>query len=237
MFRRIFATLLDLCLLPFAGCLLLKAWWSKSRSTENGTGILLLHGSGFNQQEWIVGRFLLWWWLPSHFHVFSMDYAGLISNEFHDGIDTYAHGPVRKHLLDLASQTGIQKWILVGHSMGGIIAGFYAEEFNQHDIPLVISIASPWQGSSLLEKLSPPLPRRYQQMLPKSPFLDQLGQAIATGKRRYVAYGSEHDLMVSGKSWCLASADNRCYNGLGHYAIIAWPPLWYDLAKVIQQTP
>jgi len=168
------------------------------------------------------------------FHVVAIDYAGLVSNDAAHGIDTYARGPVRQQLLSLKHTTGITRWCLVGHSMGGLIAAYYAEKLAVEDklsIAHVLTIASPWQGAPILSRLSQPgLAVRYQQMSVNSHFLPSLGKEARKHRAMYTTVGSDVDAMVPGRRWSLdlpgidVSPDK--FSWLGHYALIAWPPLW-----------
>lgn len=84
--RIIFTILIDVLLLPGALVLLLVACCKpdfnpKPEEVKYGkTPILLLHGSGFNQSEWVVGRQFLK--KKQYGSIFSLNYDGLVSNEF-----------------------------------------------------------------------------------------------------------------------------------------------------------
>jgi pimeloyl-ACP methyl ester carboxylesterase len=254
---RVFvATAVDLLLLPAALVLLCVEWWEQRRRAQpvrgagppqshstNKVGVMLLHGSGFNKSEWCVGRYLLQRWLPKHYHVFAMNYAGLVSNRHEDGVDTYA-GIVYAHLDGLHAEYGIRRWILVGHSMGGLVASYVAEHLSDGSLIIdqVLTVSTPWQGAPALEwlakKSSAPLPVRQQHMRRGNGLLVQLTDKASEAKRRYVSFGSDVDLMVPHARWMLndKTAAYR-YGWLGHYAIVAWPPLWRQIVAELLPLP
>jgi pimeloyl-ACP methyl ester carboxylesterase len=253
--RLVVATCLDVAFLPLAGVLLLLAWAQSSsrhslahikRPSASGTvGVLLLHGSGFNRIEWLFGRAWLACFLPrAAFSVHAIDYAGLMSNEPAHGIDTYAHGPVRKQMQALRRKTGISTWLLIGHSMGGLVARYYDDHLAAADgITIVpgITIASPWGGSPLIEHITDrdTAPVRYKQMRPGSRFLLRLRASAQKQRVRYATFGSDVDAMVPGRRWSLdcdapdVDVSAHTFSWSGHYALIAYPPLWQDVTRQI----
>lgn len=106
--------------------------------------VVLIHGSGFNDSEWLVGR--QFFKKQEYGSVFSLNYDGLISNDPTKGIEDYARDKISAEIKKIKAMTGSNSVILIGHSMGGLIAGYYAEHCAEADgvnIDHVINIASP----------------------------------------------------------------------------------------------
>lgn len=209
-----------------------------TRSRGQQPKILLLHGSGFNWTEWIVG--LLYLTMVWRRAVYVMNYAGLVSNERGMGMDDYAQGPVRKRVQALfvgMAQSEARRLVIIGHSMGGLIGQYYVAHVAALDSVEVVglyTIASPWRGSPLLARF-PCLrgPKRYQQMAPDSVFLQQQLAMVPHGAHHRFA-GSSVDLMVPEPCYSPTGVapDARCSSHwLGHYAQIASPFLWHEIGS------
>jgi pimeloyl-ACP methyl ester carboxylesterase len=251
--RIIFAILLDVLLLPGALSLLLVACCKSDFDPKTEaikyekTPILLLHGSGFNQTEWIVGRQFL---KKEHYgSVFSLNYDGLVSNDPKKGIEDYAQDKISEKVKKIKTLTGSNRVILIGHSMGGMIAGYYAEYCSKQDqvnIEHVISIATPWQGTPMIDcfwKLGGCFSKeretkRYQQMSVSGgtntvPNFRQtlVSKALASereGVRKYYNIWSTTDYAVPGARGNLTEDPRRqrSFSYLGHHALVAWPNVW-----------
>lgn len=239
--RVILSILIDVALLPFAGILLLvmlaKPNFNPAHPKTDKTPILLLHGSGFNESEWILGRQFLK--KEQCGSVFSLNYDGLASNDPAKGIDDYAAEKVRAKILEIKKLTGLSRIILIGHSMGGMIAGYYAEHFAAEDnikVEYVMSVATPWQGVSLLDRFAGnDTAKRYKQMSVNNDLRRNLVatalQSERTGQRKYYSIGSTTDLMVPAPASNLTEDPRRqrTFSYLGHYGLIVSPRLWLQV--------
>lgn len=246
----------DVLLLPGALALLLTACCKinfnpKLEDVKYGIPpVLLLHGSGFNESEWLVGRQFLK--EEQYGSVFSLNYDGLISNDPSKGIEDYARCKISAEVKKIKKITGSDRVILIGHSMGGLIAGYYAEYFAQADkvnVEHVISIASPWQGTPLIDYFwqlggcysKEKETKRHQQMSVSGgnhtdPNFRQTLVAKALdsekkGIRKYYNIWSTTDYAVPGVYGSLTedSSRQRSFNYLGHYALVAWPSVWLQI--------
>lgn len=238
--RAILSTAIDIAFLPVAALLLLiacgKSNYDTSHPKQDKIPILLIHGSGFNEIEWVAS----WPWLNKEEYgsAFTLNLDDLVSNEDHMGIDDYAM-KVRDKIRKIKQLTGQNEVILIGHSMGGLVAAHYAEEFATNEemtINHVISIATPWNGAPILNcKSENEKPKRYKQMSEGSAFLTELShkalQSNANQLRTYYSIGSTTDFMVPGASGILTNNpnNNRIYSWLGHYGIIAYPGTWLTI--------
>ena len=207
--------------------------------------ILLLHGSGYNESEWLIGQLWLQQSSSSPQRVYTLNYAGYFGNRKQDGVASYALGPVREKVRQIQAETGALEVKLVGHSLGGLIASYYAEyvaEIDGVQVPLVITIGTPWRGTPRVDQLfvAATRPQRYTDMAPGSALLVDLLFRIeisisgvdkrTTTSRRYVCIGSPDDLFVPGQCWKLPDSypwvQTHAISGLGHYSLIASPSVW-----------
>lgn len=245
--RGIFSTFVDVSLLPMAGAVLGVSQVSKMQfdpdsPKKDKVPILLIHGSGFNETEWVIGRQFL---KGKQFgSVFSLNLDGLLSNHPSKGIHDYASGKVRDKILQIQEATLQKEIILIGHSMGGLVAGYYAEEYaliDQVVVKQIITIGTPWKGApgmSLLEKVSH-LSTKDAQMKVESPFLKSLvSKALESekaGKRKYYNVGSTTDFMVPAPCSTLTEDPRRQYtlSYLGHYGLIVSPRVWMQIRSWI----
>ncbi len=229
----------DIVLLPVGVilvlCMLAKPNFDPTQPKTNVVPILLLHSSGFNESEWVFGRLFLK--KDSYGSVFSVNYDGLVTNDPNKGIDDYAVDKVRDKILQIKKLTGQDRIILIGHSMGGMIAGHYAEYYAKQDkmnVEHVMSISSPWRGSPAISRFlaGPNLAKRYKNMSPKSRFRkDLVAQALASeraGRRKYYSIGSETDPLVPGFTSILTEDPRRQrrFTYMGHGDIVLSPRAW-----------
>lgn len=231
----------DLALLPVAGALLIFSLVKKNfdpiEIKKDKTPILLLHGSGFNQSQWILGHYFLN--QKQYGSVFSLNFDGLASNDPNKGIDDYAAEKLSKKILEIKKITGLSKMILIGHSMGGLVAGQYAEMHASQDgveIEHIISIATPWKGSPLLgHRAEDSKPKRYAHMSLKNKFREELVNKILesekTTQRKHYNIGSRNDFMVPTPNFHVTENPERrrSFNHLGHYGLVASPAVWKQI--------
>jgi len=264
--RLVLTIAVDLVLLPGALILLLIALYKKCRGTDfdsDSSGrvigepaILLLHGSGFNETEWLVARAFLA--ACGHKNIYSVNYAGLVSNEHADGVVKYARSAaIRAKMAQIIEETGQHRVVIAGHSLGGLVAAQIAEnEENLHhiDVSDVITIASPLQGTPMID-LAWNLSRnreaamaaetlRHRQMSQadperfRKPLVEAMIESDRTEQTRYYTISSTTDYAVPLYSGTLArtqqelearhqSGRQLICNSLGHYGIVVSPiALW-----------
>ena len=228
----------DMALLPLAGYLLCKPLSWKEETNES-VPILLIHGSGFNQSEWLVGRQYL-----TNKNVYSFNW----DTSKGDDIEHYT-SLLEEKINEIVEPRPNRDIILIGYSMGGLMAGYYTEYLAKSkgvNVLQVITISTPWQGTSALKPFvnirnffgMKPMAKRYQQMLPQdvsaTTFLRELNNRINNSSTKYITIGSHHDLMVPYPSCHLESATSQTTLwGFGHYSIIISPTLWRNICEII----
>lgn len=114
--------------------------------------ILFIHGLKHNQSGWAVGAYFLKQHsqrnaaaksLGSSFYI---SYDKIFSNSWDKMIDDFV-AIVSGKVCEIRSKTGHDHIILVGHSLGGLIASRYAETHS--DVKHVITIGTPFKGSHI----------------------------------------------------------------------------------------
>jgi len=111
----------------------------------NGPTIVLLHGFAANKEVWLETAKLL----TPHFHVIIPDLPGW--GESSREPDASYNVDAQAARLDAFVQTlGLQRFVLVGHSLGGAIAGVYATEHPEHvaELALVDSFGLKYQENA-----------------------------------------------------------------------------------------
>jgi abhydrolase domain-containing protein 6 len=102
---------------------------------EGGDGptIILLHGFAANKETWLE----MAKGLTDHFHVVIPDLPGWGESSRHDDGD-YGINAQANRLEGFAAAIGAQRFLLVGQSMGGAIAGVYADKHPERVASLVL---------------------------------------------------------------------------------------------------
>ena len=91
--------------------------------------------------------------------------------------------------------TGASRVMLVGHSMGGMVARYYVQELGGEDtVDTVVTLGAPHQGTyaSYIG-----LGRAAAQLRPGSSLLQELDAGARPGPVRWIAYWSDLDLFVT----------------------------------------
>eukprot|EP01124_Arcella_intermedia_P027425 TRINITY_DN5367_c0_g1_i1.p1 TRINITY_DN5367_c0_g1~~TRINITY_DN5367_c0_g1_i1.p1 ORF type:complete len:284 (+),score=52.67 TRINITY_DN5367_c0_g1_i1:82-933(+) len=239
--RVVFSVVVDVLLLPVAGVLVLMALLWKSNFdpllAKPRVPILLLHGNDFNETEWIVGKCFLD--RAPYGSVFTMNYdPGLVRHNQAKGPEDYAMVEVKGKVEEILGKSGAEKVILIGHSMGGLVAAEYATR-HKDQVKCIISISTPWKGSPLLGVFNC-LPcfssKRYIYMTPDSEELRRIHQELAQLPAEVGLYNicSTVDPMVPGVSGLLPGLQEerlRVFGYLGHYGIMVWPWTWWQVCE------
>jgi pimeloyl-ACP methyl ester carboxylesterase len=248
----------DLFLLPGALGLFLFAACYKSNFDptiheikRDKIPILFIHGNGFNETQWVYGRHFLSK-QENNGSLFSLNLDGLLTNESQKGIDDYAEKVATK-VKTICKLTGSNEVILVGHSMGGLVASYYAENKTDQEINInkVITISTPWHGSPFLKRITtltqrffPSLlknPKRYQHMRNEDNFLDSLRkkaiESDTNSTRRYYSISCSTDFMVSGNNGALLENVERTkkFSWGGHYTVMISPVIWQQVQQWINE--
>lgn len=179
-------------------------------ATDRRTPVLLVHGFVCNGAVW----------RPLSKHL-------LDAKRSHVAISlepTYRHFERQLEVLDgavqaLCAHTGQQRVVLLGHSMGGLLARAYAERFPQRCAAL-ISVGVPHHGTALGDLIHG---LEYGPPSPRCQWLQALNQR--SGERIEVPalniWSADDNIVIPAQSAHLHATTERTLHGYGHMALIA----------------
>lgn len=172
--------------------------------------LLLIHGYCCNRG--------FWWWLKPRLEAHGHSIATLTLEPLHGDIDSYAE-QVARGVDRLCSATGARQVILVGHSMGGLVARAYLRRYGEFRVSRLVTLGTPHHGSTLAHL---GMGRNARQMTPGSAWLKELEQTPLS--LACVSIFSWHDNYVMPQvSALLEGAQNIPLAGVGHLAMSISP--------------
>ncbi|KOG88379.1 alpha/beta fold hydrolase [Streptomyces varsoviensis] len=177
--------------------------------------VLLLHGFIDNRSVFVLLRRYLR--QRGRRRVESLNYSPLTCD-----IRTAAE-LLGRHVEELCARTGSPRVDVVGHSLGGLIARYYAQRLGgDARIRTLVTLGTPHGGTRAVPLLSAhPLVR---QMRPDSPVITELARPAKGCRTRFVSFWSDLDqLMIPVETARLDHPDLRCrsvrVSGVGHLAL------------------
>jgi triacylglycerol esterase/lipase EstA (alpha/beta hydrolase family) len=188
--------------------------------------LLLVHGVGCNAGVWTgLRRFLDAQRLGP---VYAISYGPPLAS-----IETFAD-QLAARVAEVRRATGASQIVLIGHSMGGLVARAYLRKYGGAQVRKLITIGTPHQGSRLAWMMRG---SAVAQMRPSSAFLAGLNGATdrAAGVP-VVSLWSWHDSMVAPQvSSRLDWADNIVISGVAHNALLRDRGVWTRVADEIRK--
>lgn len=196
---------------------ILQTWFDpKEVEKKEETPVLLIHGYLHNSSAWGYHRY--------HYKnvgmqsVFTVD----LGHPLHS-IEDYGR-VVSDRIKEIQAVTGKSQIKLVGHSMGGVVASYYATSLaKQDDIEVLdlITLGSPLQGTGIAVI---GIGECAKQMQRGSPFLTQLSQDLENSDLSRFHLGSTVDLIVWPHSTSLNGEEegenNLLYKNIGHASFL-----------------
>jgi len=191
-------------------------WWLGRRepptaTRSQDTPILLVHGLLCNGAYWLpLQKYLQQRGITN---LFTLNLQPNFAN-----IDVYA-GQVAKRVEYILKTTGANKVILIGHSMGGLVARAYVQHFGgQNFVAKLITLGSPHHGTYHAYLL---WGTNLRQMRPRNEWLMELNTTeTQPASVPMVCLYSYHDNMITPPtSAALANAKNIAVAGVGHVEI------------------
>lgn len=181
--------------------------------------VILLHGFADNRSVFVLLRRSLtrhgW---P---HLVSLNYSPLTFD-----IRTAAELLARQ-IEEICARTGHRQVDVVGHSLGGLIARYYAQRLDgDNRIRTLITLGTPHEGTAVLPWANAhPVVR---QMRPGSPLIEELRLPAPGCRTRFVSFWSDLDqLMMPPETARIEHSDlltrNVRVSGVGHLALPVHP--------------
>ncbi|MGV3741849.1 MAG: esterase/lipase family protein [Burkholderiaceae bacterium] len=193
------------------------------RMAENPAGlpVLLIHGYGCNSGYWhSLSRRLL----SEHISHYAVDLEPVFAD-----IDDYAP-LIDDALAQLCEETGRDKAVIVGHSMGGLVARAYLRKYGASRVAKVITLGTPHRGTGLANFGTGLNSQQMQWRVAggqgkASHWLEELEASEDPASRAlFVSIYSHHDNIISPQtSSHLAGAQNIELAGIGHVSLAMHP--------------
>ncbi|OQW95113.1 MAG: hypothetical protein BWK79_03540 [Beggiatoa sp. IS2] len=198
-------------LVLFSGLHLLEPWLgTRAPSTkQSGIPILFIHGFFSNGAYWwAMHRYLR----KQHVtHLFTLNLSAIFTD-----IDTFAE-EVQQRVELICATTGSPKVILVGHSMGGLIArAYFYRHGGRERVAKIITLGSPHQGTFLAYLMGG---TNVRQMRLRNPWLSQLNALPSPPIPITSIYSYHDDFIVPQEGSILAGSKNLAVAGVGHLAM------------------
>ena len=196
--------------------------------------VLLVHGYGCNSGYWhFMSRALR----RADISHYTVDLEPVFA-----GIDQFVPA-LHARVEEICQKTGQQKLIIVGHSMGGLVARAYLRDHGAARVARVITLGTPHRGTGLARFGAGHNSR--QMRWNGSAAEGRCSAWLARLERRedpavrslFMSIYSHQDNIVSPQlSSCLPGAINREFNGVGHVALGMHPGVLREVIAAIRQS-
>jgi len=185
------------------------------RDQQQGLPVLLIHGYACNSGYWLPMSKLLKQARISHYGI-DLEPPGASIDDFAPQV----HAAVER----LRAETGSAQVIILGHSMGGLVARAYLRRYGNGHIARVITLGTPHHGTALAH-LGPG--SNALQMRRDSEWLGSLAASEANTQRMlFSSIYSVHDNIVAPQdSSDLPGARNLVFGAIGHVALGRHPAI------------
>ncbi|MHA4870583.1 lipase family alpha/beta hydrolase [Duganella sp. PWIR1] len=185
------------------------------QAEARGLPVLLIHGYVCNSGYWLPMSKLLKQARISHYGI-DLEPPGA-------SIDDYApqvHTAVER----LRRETGSAQVIILGHSMGGLVARAYLRRYGDAHIARVITLGTPHHGTALAH-FGPG--SNAAQMRRDSAWLNALAASEANTQRTLISsiYSVHDNIIAPQDSSVLPGARNLVFGAIGHVALGRHPEI------------
>lgn len=186
-----------------------------SGDVSRDTPVMLVHGFGHNSSAWFMLSAALRRAGFTSIHTFNY-------NPLRHGVAAVAENLAQRVAL-VQAVTGLDHVHAVGHSMGGIVLRWYAQELGGDEtLRTAITLASPHQGT--IAAFAGRFPGS-ADLRPNSSVIKQLAASARPSGVRWVAYYGDHDALVqpitSGRiEGDAMRARNVLIPGMGHMGML-----------------
>lgn len=146
-----------------------------------------------------------------------------------------------RHIEEICERTGSARVDVVGHSLGGLIARYYAQRLGgDRRVRTLVTLGTPHAGTGAV-----PLANAHpivRQMRPGSGLLAELARPAPGCRTRFVAFWSDLDQVMDPPETARVdhpdlSAENVRVTGIGHLALPVHPAVAGGIRRVLDETP
>lgn len=190
-----------------------ERWWMGDDRLQAGSGrppVLLIHGYGCSRAAW--------WWQRRRLEAAGWSVATINLEPLYTSIENYVE-PLSRRVDEVLAQSGAKRLVVVGHSMGGLVARAYLRRHGVSKVLRLVTLGTPHGGSELAKMGAG---ENARQMRPGSPWLAALASAVPPLDRLVIF--SAHDNYVlpqANLEW--PGAQRQTIDGLGHLAMLFSP--------------
>jgi triacylglycerol lipase len=203
-----------------------ERWWMGGDRLRGGVGrppLLLIHGYGCSRGAW--------WWLRRRLEAAGWNVATINLEPIYTSIENYVE-PVSRRIDEVLEQTGVERLVLVGHSMGGLVARAYLRRHGAAKVVRLITLGSPHGGSELARIA---LGENARQMRPGNPWLVALASA-EPAVDTWTLYSPHDNYVLPHRNLDLPGARRCTIAGLGHLAMLFSPRVSTALLAALSGT-
>ncbi len=146
-----------------------------------------------------------------------------------------------RHIEEICTRTGSSRVDVVGHSLGGLIARYYAQRLGGDvRVRTLVTLGTPHSGTRVA-----PLANAHpivRQMRPGSALIEELSRPAPGCRTRFVSFWSDLDhLMDPLESACVDHPDLLAQNirvtGIGHLALPVHPAVATGIRQALDSVP
>ncbi len=193
----------------------LERWWMGSealglRRTPQPP-LLLIHGYFCNRG--------VWWWLRRGLRAQGRGVATIDLEPPLASIEELAEG-LDARIRSLMAETGAERVVLVGHSMGGLAARAYMRRHGSARVAKLITLGTPHHGTQLARI---GLGRNAREMTPGSAWIRELAEAEPLPVPALSVWSTRDNYVMPQDSSRLAGAREVVLPSLGHLAMAFSP--------------
>lgn len=151
---------------------------------KHKTAVLLIHGYSRNKTDWL--------WLRKQIGTLPIFTVNL-SPSF-ASIEQITQNSIPQAIATIQNKIGCEKIILIGHSMGGLVASYYSEYLDTNNIiSHIITIASPLHGTKISIM---GYGQNAKQMCPGNSFLNHLRHKIHNSSKTYYQIATQFENLL-----------------------------------------
>lgn len=187
-----------------------RQWMGADRILPGRPLLLLVHGYGCNRGAW--------WWLRSRLEGLGYAVATLNLEPVYGDIDGYV-ATLDARIESACREAGCEQLVLVGHSMGGLVARAYLATRGEQRVRQLVTIASPHAGTALA---TIGYGRNARQMEAGSGWLQSLAQKPLGVPATSLRTSHDNFVMPQDNQRLPGAADVEL-PGLGHLALLFSP--------------
>jgi pimeloyl-ACP methyl ester carboxylesterase len=155
-------------------------------NSTNSTAVLLIHGYARNQSDWL--------WFRKHIKDLSCPIYTLNLKPALASIEEIATKSLIPKIKQMQKQGNYKQIVLIGHSMGGLVASYYSEFLDEDKlVQNVFTIASPFYGTKLSVAAAG---INAQQMCPGSKFALSLRSKLNLSAKKYYQVATQLDNII-----------------------------------------